>query len=128
DRTYFNWFGVNSPEMMDFLLISNPNYADYELSMYEASVSGSLFELPAGTVGVALGAEHRSEEIEKVVTQLNSEGMIIGGSTGDPFSGGRDVTAVYTELAIPVLPILDLQLAARYEDYSDDGFESEARP
>lgn len=128
ERTYFNWFGINSPEMMDFLLITNPNYADYELSMFEASVSGTLFDLPAGAVGVAFGAEYRSEEIEKVVTQLNSEGMIIGGSTGDPFSGGRDVTAVYSELAIPVLPILDLQLAARYEDYSDDGFESEVRP
>jgi len=35
--------------------------------------------------------------------------------------GGRDVTSLFTEFAIPVLDSLDLQLAFRYEDFSDVG-------
>jgi len=36
-------------------------------------------------------------------------------------SGDRQVTSLYSELQIPVLSNLDVQLAARYEDFSDVG-------
>jgi outer membrane receptor protein involved in Fe transport len=108
-----------------------------------------LFALPAGDVGVAFGGELRRE------TQLDDRDSAVDGSQPfvDAVSGAttisdaaavsdnpdtygrRTVAAAYAELAVPVIgpdmnvPLVrsfDLQLAGRYEHYSD--FGSVARP
>lgn len=108
-----------------------------------------LFSLPGGDVGIAFGAELRRE------TQRDDRDAAVDGSapfvdmvTGDVIIsdaaavsdnpdtyGKRTVVAAYTELAVPLvsedmnIPLVrrfDLQLAGRYEHYSD--FGSVARP
>lgn len=133
-RVFFNWFGVNEGAMSDFLTVNNPNTSTLEYKQFDAKASGNIFSLPAGPVGFAFGIEHRQEVIEKVVSDLNSTGNVIGGSEGTGFNGSRKVTSVYSEVAIPVLKgmrfaeSLELQLAGRFEDYSDTGFAKQARP
>ncbi len=127
DRVFFNFWGDNS-DMMDYLNVENPTTSEYEMWVYEGNVSGTILELPAGNLGFALGSEHRSERLADTVTDLNANGMLLGGGTGQTTAGSRDVTAIYAELAIPVIDSLEFQLAGRWEDYSDDGFESDVRP
>ncbi len=127
-RRYFNWFGYDGREMVDFLTAWNPTHADYRLTQVDAHLSGSIFELPAGTVGVAGGLEARKENLENVKSELNATGMVLGGSTGTGFKGDRDILSLYVEMDIPIFKNLEVQLAGRYEDYSDDGFESDVRP
>ncbi|WP_423142337.1 TonB-dependent receptor domain-containing protein [Parablastomonas sp. CN1-191] len=108
-----------------------------------------LFELPAGPVGMALGGEVRRE------TQRDDRDAAVDGSSPfvDAVSGevtvsdaaavsdnpdtygARTVAAAYAELAVPVVspemhvPLMrsfDLQLAGRFEHYSD--FGSVAKP
>lgn len=128
EHVYYNWFGENSQEMADFLNIDNPTASKIELQMYDASVSGTLFSLPAGDVGFALGGEVRKEIYEDVQSDLNETGNILGGGEGKSSYGDRKLSAVYTELEIPILENLTLQAAGRYEDYSDKGFASDIRP
>ncbi len=128
ERVFFNFWGENDPAMIDYLTIENPTSAEYEMWVYEASVTGNLFELPAGMVGVALGAEHRSEELTDTQTDLNATGMLLGGGESRSSHGERDVTAIYVEFGVPVTEQLELQLAARWEDYSDRGIEKDTRP
>ncbi|ACB73997.1 TonB-dependent receptor plug domain-containing protein [Opitutus terrae] len=134
-RVYYNWFGENEAAMANFLTVDNPNQAYLEYKNFDISTTGSVFEsLPAGAIGVAVGAEHRQEKFGNVKSDLNATGNVLGGSEGTSSYGTRELTAIYVEADIPLLknaPLaksLELQVAGRYEDYSDDGFARQARP
>lgn len=128
ERVYFNWFGWNDPAFADFLEVANPTSDYLSYWSYDAQLSGSLFELPSGSVGIAAGFEYRSEKLEHYESYENETGNILGGSEGTSFSGQRSVTAFYAEANIPVIEAVELQIAGRFEDYSDKGFEDRIRP
>lgn len=128
DRVYFNWFGRNETAFADFLEIENPTTDSISLMSWDASLTGNAFELPAGMAGFALGGELRKEKLESISTDLNATGGILGGSEGTSSFGNRTVYSVYAELSLPILKQLEVNLAARYEDYSDKGFETDIRP
>lgn len=126
-KRYANPFGAEDPLVTDYYSGTNPNKTTFTSNMYELSASGTLFDLPAGAVGVAVGTEFRKENINDVRTLENENGNVVGGSEGFGYTGKRNVTSLYSELSIPILaktsPIgaIEAQLAARYEDYSDFG-------
>lgn len=102
-----------------------------------------LFEMPAGHVGVAFGAEWRRETLsddrdprfDGAITYTNPmtgaiTSDVLGASPSGDNSGDREVGSLYAEFAIPLvspsmgIPLvraLDLQVAGRYEHYSDFG-------
>ncbi|MCE9686655.1 TonB-dependent receptor [Shewanella sp. AS16] len=100
------------------------NY-DKRMNATYLDVSGGasfdLFELPGGISGMYLGAAYREESLDSKVTALAEAGQIIGGNGGSGGEGERDVKAVYFELVLPLLDKLELNLAGRYDDYSDFG-------
>lgn len=128
DRTFFNWFDTNPQGMVDFITIRNPNVSEFELYNYDVSASGTIGELKGGPIGLAVGAEYREESFSNVRTLANAEGDILGGSEGTSSFGSRDATSMYAEMNLPVLDNLEIQLAGRYERYSDEGFDAEVRP
>jgi iron complex outermembrane receptor protein len=112
--------------------------ADFKLSRDD------LFSLPAGNIGVATGVEFRSESFEDdrdprldgTITFTNAvTGEVYGGdvlsnSPTPDTSGERDVFSAYAEaflplvsdgMNVPLVHSLDLQLAARFETFSDAG-------
>ncbi len=84
-------------------------------------IAFSLFDLPGGEVQAYVGAAYREESIDSKVAALAEAGKIAGGNGGSGGSGDRDVTAGYFELALPVLDDLEINLAGRYDNYSDFG-------
>ena len=128
ERVYFNWFGLNEPAFAEFLSIENPTSSSLEYRSYDVAASGSVFELPAGAVGLSIGAEHRKEELADVKTDLNATSNIVGGGAGTSSFGDRSVSSIYAEAVVPVMSWLEFQLAGRYEDYSDRGFKDDVRP
>src|SRR5690606_23367824 len=99
------------------------NMASLDSTTVDFTVSRPIYELPAGEVGFALGGSFTTQDWEaKVNADLVRQ---VPGSGIDPdkpsSQGDRDITAVFTELHIPILPSLEAQLAARYDDYSDFG-------
>ncbi len=107
---------------------------DFKASNY------SIFELPAGDVGVAVGVEFRRETFEddrdplldtsvpfvdQVTGVTLSDSNAIGSSPTPDSKGSRNVTSAYVEFIAPLLDsgdqYLELQLAARYENFSDVG-------
>jgi iron complex outermembrane receptor protein len=127
-RVYFNWFGLNEQAFADFLSIENPTTSSLEYTSYDLSAGGTIGQLPAGPIGVSVGAERRSEDMADVQTDLNATSNIVGGSAGTSSFGSRDVTSVFAEVNLPIVRWLEVQVAGRYEDYSDKGFKDEARP
>ena len=101
--------------------------------------NAELFEMPAGPVGFLAGLEYREESFsDERDPRLNGtipytayEGAtfpivsdVVNSSPTADNSGGRDVTSLFTEFAVPVFETLDVQLALRYEDFSDVGHTS----
>ena len=76
--------------------------------------------MPGGNIGLALGAEWRKETLKDRPSEATLAGDILGqGSTAT--DGSRTSEAIYGELRLPILKNLEMQLAARYDHYSDYG-------
>lgn len=97
-------------------------------TIYGVQVTGDLFELPAGSLGMALGAEYREETIRLREDKLFLQGDAFPAPPGfEPLDASLNVSEVYAELVVPVLrdafisQQLELELAARYSDYNTIG-------
>lgn len=91
------------------------------MDMLSARLSGPLFELPGGTMKVAVGAEYRYETFEQ-------RGVV--GASPVPEKLDRDITSFYGEVfvplvseanAMPLIQQLSLSVSGRYDNYSDFG-------
>ncbi|MDQ1832952.1 TonB-dependent receptor [Massilia scottii] len=84
--------------------------------------SRELMNLPAGPLGFALGGEFRRDEADyRVNRALASQASSSGYADAQDQSGSRNIGAVFTEFNIPVIKDLEVNLAARYDDYTDFG-------
>lgn len=118
---YANPFGPEDPRVTDYYTGTNPNRQAFTANLYDVSFNGPVMRLPAGDLAVAVGAEYRTETISDVRTLENETGNVVGGSEGTGFQGQRSVDSLYAEIQIPLLKQLEMQLAARWEKYSDFG-------
>ena len=121
ETEYSNPFGPEPDWIGTYYTGTNPTRADFDMLQFSASAAGEIIDMPAGAAGLAFGFEYRDESLTDVRTTNNESGNIIGGSEGFGTEGGRDITAIYTELDLPLLETVDVQIAARHEDYSDFG-------
>jgi iron complex outermembrane receptor protein len=133
--------GNNDPTFIDWMFPNGFTRATETLTVADLVFSGSTgINLPGGDVRWAAGGQWRRERYE---TQLGDLGnysinpcinspdgigdMSCTAATGPlGFLGGafeqnldRSIWAVFTEFSLPVTDALDMQLAARYEDYGD---------
>lgn len=90
------------------------------------SISGDLFELPAGFVGIAAGAEYREEYARSEFDALQQAGLNAGNAIPST-EGEFDVMEYFTEVNVPLLADafmakqLNLRGAVRFSDYSTVG-------
>jgi outer membrane receptor protein involved in Fe transport len=118
---YANPFGPEDPRVTATYVNTDANSASFELSTYDFSANGPIFELPAGLVRLAVGGEYRTEELANTRTINNATGNVVGGAEGTSTTGDRTVKAAYAELHVPIITNMQLQLAGRFEEYSDFG-------
>lgn len=128
-----NVYGLNtngttkiSPEAIKYLKTSMSHNSKQQMHVAAANLTGTLFQLPAGPVQVAVGAEYRKEESRDVfdpLTNLARNGYVQLTDTAGKF----DVKEAYGEIVVPVLsdtPFfhnLTLRAAGRMSDYSTVG-------
>ncbi len=121
-----DWFaseGGISDETLDYITYTDQASGGNQFTSWNANISGDLFELPAGFVGFAGGAEYRQEKgwYQPDAVTVAGDGSA---SAQDPTSGGYDTTQIYAEFAVPLLADLpavenlSLDAAVRWFDYS----------
>lgn len=129
DCRWFNPFGnsilaepgsplYNSPELTqwmedDVILDSESSLTVWDLVL----TRDALFEMPAGAVGLAVGAQYRDAHVASKPDSRVQEGQFVFSSVNTPYRGTQDVWAAFAELAIPLTDDIEMQVAARYEDY-----------
>jgi len=136
----------NNQSVIDSFMIDVVRESETELALFDFKISrADLFELPAGDVGFAAGVEYRYEsffDIRSDTLNTNEQfldilggakdedqfaSVVLGSSPTPDAAGSRNVFSAYTEFAVPLLeglPFierLDMQIAARYERFSDVG-------
>ncbi len=79
-----------------------------------------LFQMGGGTAAAVFGAEYRKEDYRDNYDPLSESGQVVG-SAGNSAAGGRDVKAAYFEVLFPFTANFEIDLAGRYDKYSDYG-------
>lgn len=108
-----------------------------ELTLIDFKLSHpEIFEMPAGPVGFLAGVEWREESfvddrdprLDGQITFVDNAGNgfpivsdVMNSSPTLDSKGDRNVFSAFSELQVPLLDNLDMQLALRYEDFSDIG-------
>ncbi|MDB6094742.1 MAG: hypothetical protein JWM32_2304, partial [Verrucomicrobia bacterium] len=123
----FGYYKVNIPnnaKIVDAAKITTKDLNESKLNEFNAVIStGSLFEMPAGSVGFAFGADIRHEQLNQYPDPYGATGDLIGSSPTANTQGQRKVAGVFVEATIPLLKNVagahDLSgtIAGRYEDF-----------
>jgi iron complex outermembrane recepter protein len=127
---YLSYSGLAYNQQNDIDLGSDEGVANMKATTLQESSSTfdqffggigfDLGELAGGAVAHYVGAEY-FEQTYADIYDGQSEAGRIGGSAGNSSEGLRDVTAVFYEVALPFTDTLEVNLKARYDDYSDFG-------
>jgi iron complex outermembrane receptor protein len=122
----FGGAGSITPAMLDYVTFDEKDKSRQRLWDFTANVSGELFDLPGGPVGVAIGYEHRDQD-----ASYDPDPIIVAGLGADvptsPARGGFNVDEIYGELRLPILSekpffhLLELDGAVRHSNYSSFG-------
>jgi iron complex outermembrane receptor protein len=88
----------------------------------DAKASRELMDLGGGKLAVAIGGELRREEADFYVNRdIAGQAASSGLSGSQSTDGARTIKAVFGEVNMPLIKDLEVQLAVRYDDYSDVG-------
>ena len=121
--------GVASQAALDFIRVDTQDRSSIEQHVVSGVLSGdlgSLFTLPGGDVGFAVGAEYRKEKSRFTPDPIAARGLTFTNALAVD-EGRFNVKEVFGELRIPILadrPFahrLEIGGAARYSDYSTIG-------
>jgi outer membrane receptor protein involved in Fe transport len=111
---------ANPQAVIDAITTSLVRRGTSDLTSFDATVTGALFDMSAGSVMMAAGAEYREESVKDVPDDQFQRGLIFG-TESVAAAASRDITSAFVEFSIPLLESLELQVAGRYDDYSDFG-------
>jgi iron complex outermembrane recepter protein len=122
--------GNYSDAVYDLLTANTVGSTTYEQTLVQGVVSGDLFELPAGPLGVAIGAEWRNFEIDDTPDPRASAGEFWGQTSAGRTTGEDTVSEAFIEANIPLLrglPFIEeltVDASARAFDYDSYGNDS----
>ena len=110
---------ANTQETIDFFFKEIQNHYKTELMVADAVVSGELFQLPAGPVGLAVGAQWRKEKWSVDFAANQENGNTANGTVNRDVAASGVTKSAFAELAVPIVdgPVGELKLngALRYE-------------
>jgi iron complex outermembrane recepter protein len=120
---FFNPFGLseNSQEVNDYIRADAFVDGKATLQTIDFVATTDLWSMDGGDVVVAIGSQYRRESLEVDFSEDFESfdlAFLVGANDYDP---SRNVYAIFSEMALPVTDDVEVQLALRYEDYSDFG-------
>ena len=119
--------GVNTSASVPSFLKPDYQYGLIQQQTFSSSIIGEPFSLPTGPVSLAIGFEHRKDEINSQVDQYS---RIFDRPVGNfaPLTGTQSVTEGSLEILIPIAKDerwaknWDLSMAARFTGYELSGY------
>ncbi|WP_322403800.1 TonB-dependent receptor plug domain-containing protein [Massilia luteola] len=117
---------ASTPAALNYVMSNGQATYGSTVDSATADVTGDLFDLPAGAVGMAAGLEHRSVSGYDRPGQFEQSGYSTD-LAGNATVGKYTVREAYLEFNVPLLKnkpfaqLLSVDVASRYSDYSNFG-------
>lgn len=114
-------------EQLDYITYRAEGTTEYTQTIVEGSVSGDVFELPAGPLGAALGFHWRKDELDDSPDNNAVINNLWGQTTAGRTAGEDTVREVFGEVEVPLLRGLpfaekvNFTGSARWSDYDSYG-------
>jgi iron complex outermembrane receptor protein len=122
---------LTSPAVLRQLYSANTENTNFNTTnQTRLTLQGPVFDVPAGEVKVAVGAEYFWHEQTQKISGSNNTGPTTTGSTFRVYNYDRNVKSAFAEVLLPVIssemgiPFVhqfDLNISGRYDEYSDVG-------
>ena len=111
---------ANNPGLMARLYPTLRDVGTTSTESIDVRGTRDIYQLPAGPLGLAVGAEVRHEKYSSQPDPLKAAGdiSVFGSSESE---GARTISAGYGEFSVPVFKNFEASLAARVDHYSDFG-------
>lgn len=132
-----NIFNLDDPAQQQALSTVSASYTQnyvYEAKQAALNATGDLFDLPAGAMALAVGAEYRDQNarfdtdtLSEAQPPLFLNCLLARETCSGDSRGAYDVSELYAELFVPILAdlpgvdSLNLTVGTRYSDYSTFG-------
>lgn len=129
----WNPLGSNrtAPAVMRSIYSLNNENTNYNTTnQTRLTVQGPVFDMPAGALKVAVGAEYFWHEQTQKITATNNTDPTTTGSSFRVYNYERNVKSAFAEVLVPVIspdmgiPLVhqfDVNISGRYDEYSDVG-------
>lgn len=114
----------NSVHVMNDIAARDREMTEDTLGVIDLVINGQLslgdYTLPGGEIGMALGYQNRNATYRNTPSAVELAGDTwIGNDIKETHtSGNRKIDAYFAELAVPVLPSVELEMALRREEFS----------
>lgn len=128
----FDLINGASIEAIQYINAQSTTEQEAEQHVLQGNISTTLYELPAGPLGFAIGMEYRKEYSSFVQDALGASGALFINPIGTR-SGEYHVSEGYAELLIPILrdlpfaESLSVELAGRKSNYTSIGVTDQWR-
>lgn len=110
----------NDPILNDWVFARSNTEGEAELLTYDFLVTGQIGEMPGGPTGLAVGVQRREQSFFLDFDPITEAGGYAFNSTPQQDYGGvRETDALFAELVMFPSDTVEIQLAARYEDYGN---------
>ena len=116
----FGGEGSITQAQLDYIGYTERNSSQQNMWGASANISGKLFAMAGGDLGLAAGLEYR-----KLKGRYDPDPLTAAGFTSDipsqPTKGGYNVKEAYAEVNAPLLEVFEVTGALRFSDYSTSG-------
>jgi iron complex outermembrane receptor protein len=114
----------------DFIFKKDPGTTTYDQVLVSGTVTGDLFELPAGDVGAAFGLEYRNIKLDDQPGPISQGGFALNSTAAGRTKGEDTIFEVFGELEVPLLRGLPFveeltgNVSGRWFDYDSYGSDA----
>ena len=116
----YRFFGSNSPALLASLAPLKGTNGESKNAGWDLKGSTELSQMAGGPLALATGLQLRKEDFDIVTDPRVVAGDFVG-QASSTVHGSRNVSSIYGELSVPFVKNVEMQLAARYDRYSDYG-------
>jgi len=115
---YIGTQASKNPASLYAAMVTNAkSHSTTQLDILDFKASRELMQLPGGALGLAFGAEHRREKLDNPSLSGTSDGSINASYVAA--KGDQNISAVFVEVAAPVIKTVELTGAVRYDKYKN---------
>lgn len=110
---------MNPTELLQWMAGEIQSQVQNRQTVYDFVFTGDLFDMSAGTVQLAVGAQWRKDEtrVDNDKNLNNNNYKFVFGA--QDWNGSLTTRAAFAEISLPLMDTLELNIAGRFEDFDE---------